>query len=120
MKNGLLNKFHKSQPPLSIILILHLFILILQLTVPFSADAACKSPAEVRIIEQTEFAFSTGWIQTKQYSQDPVVKISSFNNTTVARVSSSHSSVVFNDLPTEKTPTYQQHLIYTLQTSSDL
>lgn len=120
MKNGLLNKFHKLQSPLSIILILHLFILILKLTVPFSADAAFKSPAEARIIQQTEFGFNTGWIQTRQYSQDPVVKIAWFYQTTVARVSSSHISVVLNDFPTEKTSPYQQHLIYTLQTSSDL
>jgi hypothetical protein len=101
-------------------LILHLFILMLQLTVPISADAAFKSPAEVQIIQQTAFGSSTGWIQTRQYSQDPVAKVASFFQTVVARISSSHISVVFSDFPTEKTPAYQQHLIYTLLTSSDL
>jgi hypothetical protein len=92
----------------------------LQLTLPFSADAASKSPVEAQIIPQTTFGFSTGWIQTSRYSQDPVVKIGTFYQTAVARVSGSHILVVFNDFPTEKTSAYQQHLIYTLQTSSDL
>jgi hypothetical protein len=92
----------------------------LQLTVPVSADAASKSSPDIPIIQQTTYDFNTGWIQTRQYSQGPVVKIVSFYNTTVAQVSSSHISVVFNDFPTEKTPAYQQYLIYTLLTSSDL
>jgi hypothetical protein len=120
MKNGLLNRIHKLQRPLSIILILHLSIIMLRLTIPFSADVTPKSTAEVQIIQQSAFGFNAGWIQTKQYSQDPVVKIGSFHQTTIATVSSSHIYVVFNDFPTEKTPAYQQHLIYTLLTSSDL
>lgn len=92
----------------------------LQLTVPFSADTAFKSPAEARIIQQTAFGFSTGWIQTSQYSQDPIVKIATFYQAVVARAFSSHISIVLNDFPAEKTSPYQQHLIYTLQTSSDL
>jgi hypothetical protein len=120
MKYDLLNRFHKLQAPLSIILILHLSILMLKLSVPSSDDAAFKPRAEVQIIQQTAFGFNTSWIQTRQFNQDPVVKIGSFYQTAVARVSSSLISVMFNDFPTEKTPAYQQHLICTLLTSSDL
>jgi phage-related protein len=92
----------------------------LEIVVPVSDDMAARQHAEVQIIQQITYSFNPGWIKTKQHNEDTVVKIIPFYRTAVAPVSSSHRSVVLTDFPSEKTPIYQKHLLYTLLTSSDL
>ncbi len=120
MKNGILNKFSKLQSSLSILLLVLLSILVLETTIQTGNNPIPKSPTEAQITQSNIFTFNPNWIKTKQSDQDPVVKISSPNRITVSPVCESHISLLLTDFPSEKTPVYQKHLLYTLQTSSDL
>ncbi len=121
MKFRSLNKLQFLQPAISIILLMHLHILISQQSaIPLYAEPASNSSGEGQITQQIDFNLNTGWLQTKQYSQDLVVNIGVFYQSVFIKFSCPYISIRFNDFPITNPPEYQQRLIYTLINSSDL
>lgn len=120
MNYGVLNRLHGLQIPTSIVLMLHLLLIMVQSIAPDTDDQMTKSPGDVRIVPQTFFGNNQGWLKVKQYDEGAVGKIAHSCKAAPSPESRSHSSVVLTGFPSEKTPSFQKSILYTLQTSSDL
>jgi hypothetical protein len=118
MNNFLLN--NKLSLIFRTFILLHLSLLLLEISLPVCNDSPIKPISQTQIVQQTVFSLFTNWIKTRENSPDSFVKTVSLNKISGNQVHESHISVLLTDFPAEKTPVYQKHLLYTLFTSSEL
>lgn len=122
---GNMNRFtfntnNKFSAIFRVFIILHLSLLLFEISIPVYDDSSIKPISQTQIVQQTVFGLFTNWIKTRENSPDSFVKTVSLNKISGNQVHESHISVLLTDFPTEKTPVYQKHLLYTLFTSSEL
>ncbi|MBI5021011.1 MAG: hypothetical protein HZB59_06210 [Ignavibacteriales bacterium] len=118
MNNLILN--NKFSSVFRTLILLHLSLLLLEISIPVCNDSPIKPISQTQIVQQTVFGIFANWIKTRENSPDSFVKTVSFNKISGDQFHKSHISVLLTDFPTEKTPVYQKHLLYTLFTASEL